>query len=46
MENFDDYIQIATIAFALLAAIAAVTPTDKDDKVVDRIRNLIKKIKK
>lgn len=43
MEN---YIEIAQVAFTLLCLIAALTPTDKDDKVVDRIKNLIKKVKK
>lgn len=42
----EQYIDIAQVAFTLLCLIAAITPTDKDDKVVDRIRNLIKKIKK
>ena len=44
MENIDSYIEIAKIAFMLLAAIAALTPTKSDDSVVERIRNLIDKV--
>ena len=42
----DNYIEIAQVAFTLLCLIAAITPTDKDDKIVDRIKNLLGKIKK
>ena len=44
MENIDSYIEIAKIAFMLLAAIAALTPTKSDDSVVERIRNLVDKL--
>lgn len=44
MENIDTYIEIAYIAFTLLAAIAALTPTKSDDSVVERIRNLMDKL--
>ena len=44
VENIDSYIEIAKIAFMLLAAIAALTPTKSDDSVVERIRNLIDKV--
>jgi predicted porin len=41
VANKDGLIAAALAAFALLAAVAAVTPTDKDDNVVERIRNIL-----
>lgn len=46
MENVDQYLEIAQVLFTLICLIAAITPTEKDDKVVDRIKNLINKLKR
>ena len=40
-----DYIEIINAVLLLLAAIAAITPTEKDNNVVDRLRNIWKKIR-
>jgi len=41
MENFDSYLEIASIIFMLITAVAALTPTKKDDNVVERVQNLL-----
>ena len=46
MENMEQYLEIAQVLFTLICLIAAVTPTDKDDAVVDRIKNLVNKLKR
>lgn len=38
----DNYFDIAAMIIALLTTIAAITPTKKDDSVVERIGNLLK----
>jgi len=40
MENIDSYLEIAGMLFTIVAAIAALTPTKRDDSVVERVRNL------
>lgn len=46
MDKIDDYITLAVLIFAILSAIAAITPTKKDDRVMDRIRNLLGKFRR
>lgn len=41
-----DWATILTSVLAIAAAIAAVTPTEKDDSVVARIKNLVSKFSK
>lgn len=40
-----EYAEIVRVVFELLVLIAAVTPTQRDDDVLDRIRNMFKLIK-
>lgn len=40
-----EYFEVLQVLFTLVCAVAAITPTDKDDKIVDRIKNLIAKLK-
>ena len=39
-----DYVEIINAALLVLTAIAAVTPTEKDNNVMERINHLWKKI--
>ena len=41
-----DYIEIIEAVLLLLSVIAAFTPTEKDNDVVDRLRNIWKKIRR
>lgn len=45
MSPFIEYYDVIITVWAAITTIAAVTPTDKDDKVVARIRNLISVIR-
>lgn len=42
MEKLEAFYLLVTA----LTAVAAVTPTDKDDKVIGRLKNLLDKVKK
>lgn len=46
MNYINEYYDIIVTAWALITSIAAITPTEKDDRVVDRIKHLIKLIKR
>ena len=42
----DNYFDIAAMIIAILTTIAAITPTKKDDSVVERIGNLLKIVRR
>lgn len=44
MENLDTYINIIGALLVLLSLIAAVTPTEKDNDIIDRLNNIFKKL--
>jgi hypothetical protein len=44
MESVDDYINLIGAIIALLSVVAAITPTDRDNGVVDRMNNVFKKL--
>lgn len=41
VNNFDEILSVVTTAIAFCAALAAVTPTDKDDKFVQAAMKVI-----
>lgn len=41
INNWDEVLNIVTAVIALAAAISAVTPTPKDDKVLEVIRKVV-----
>ena len=45
MSEINSYLDIALIVYSLLVSIAAITPTEKDDYVLGRLRNLVVAIK-
>lgn len=43
--DLDVYLNIADLALALLLAVAALTPTDKDDTIATRAQNLVRALR-